>query len=175
MEERLEHILENVNGWLKFAEGKNAVLLATNGAFAFGLLKINFCQNNKIIMIAISISIVLFAISSFICLLSFLPVTSVCEAFFLSIVDRNQHITENNLCFYGDIRLENPNSYLKKLYLATKENYDDNNPFQLYLATQVIANSSITWRKLVYFKIALCGDILAFCMLFIGSLCNFVL
>lgn len=38
--DELKDIFENVNAWLKFAEGKNAALIAFNGALTVGLLRV---------------------------------------------------------------------------------------------------------------------------------------
>lgn len=39
MEERLKFIFANVNEWLRFAEAKNGVLVAFNGAAIWGTLQ----------------------------------------------------------------------------------------------------------------------------------------
>jgi hypothetical protein len=39
MADKLKDIFENVNNWLKFAEAKNATLIAGNGLLIFGVLK----------------------------------------------------------------------------------------------------------------------------------------
>ncbi|MCP4218773.1 MAG: hypothetical protein GY765_29345, partial [bacterium] len=40
MEERLKSIFANVNDWLKFAEAKNAALVAFNSAIIFAVLSV---------------------------------------------------------------------------------------------------------------------------------------
>ena len=38
--QQLYQVFNNVNDWLKFAEAKNAMLIAFNGASIFGIIKL---------------------------------------------------------------------------------------------------------------------------------------
>lgn len=75
MNEDLKYTLNTINDWLKFAEAKNAGLLALNIACVIGLMQggaffpdgLKFCQG---------IFIVLFSISSCFCLYSILPIVN---------------------------------------------------------------------------------------------------
>ena len=40
MEDKLKDIFENVNNWLKFAEAKNATIVAGNGLLIFGICRL---------------------------------------------------------------------------------------------------------------------------------------
>lgn len=100
MEDRLRDIFSNVNDWLKFAESKNAVIVAFNGAVIFGTLQIvNIKSETNIIIKLYVLTLLLFMILSFItALISFLPRIK------LHWLLRNKAIESNdNLIFYGDI------------------------------------------------------------------------
>jgi hypothetical protein len=157
----LKFIFANVNDWLKFAEAKNAALIAFDGAVIIGLFSIlkDLTSGKGMIGIAISIAIVFLAVSLFIALLSFYPQTRITE------VPKNEAIDENdNLYFWEHIKKYTVGEYLKKFREifdlskpdAELENGHLNNMrLENDLAIQVITNSRITSHKYRYFNYAL--------------------
>lgn len=155
MIDSLNNTFENINGWLKYSEAKNGVLLTLTSGFIGSVISIygfpaqlseSFVDNLKVIyhwelIIALSISLVLL-------LISFLPQTNNRVFWFSSLEKRD----DDNLLFYGDIQKYSVKEYLNKLNDG-KENQYSNNEF--FYANQIIINSRITYRKLQYFKVAL--------------------
>jgi len=157
----LKPIFTNVNDWLKFAEAKNAALIAFDGAAIMGLLSIvkDFSSGKGIIGIAISIAIVFLAASLFTVLLSFYPQTRITEA------PKDKAIGENdNLYFWEHIKKYTAEEYLKKLRETSDSSKPDaetpnghlnNMRLENDLAIQIITNSRMTSHKYRYFKYAL--------------------
>lgn len=152
MIERLKDIFENVNNWLKFAETKNATLVAGNGLLIFGILKI--LQNLTIkdyVLWYVYFCLVLFTISLILSLISFIPKVKI--PYFLL----NGNIeTADNLLFYGDLLKYNEKSLLEKIkQISPKDDNDASIVLNTMYAEQIIINSKITRNKLSLFDIAI--------------------
>lgn len=147
--ETLESIFNNVNEWLKFAEAKNAILIALTGASltaAIGYL----CGDNPATSFYVKLYLFNFLIFSFLgislSLISFLPQTK------LSWLWREGRKKDNpNYFFFGDLACFTPGDLIDFLY-------KDNNSTSLStlrknLASQIITNSKICRRKFHFFKL----------------------
>lgn len=79
MKETLDKIFSNVNQWLHFAEAKNAVLVALNGATAIGLLGVLNTDKPVLSGYLIPLSILMLAcwVSTILCLASFSPILAI--------------------------------------------------------------------------------------------------
>jgi hypothetical protein len=151
----LEEIHSKVNDWLKFAEAKNAGLLALTAGMAYAFLthseKLNtvncFCW-----LYFWSFAIFL-ALALILLLVSLLPQTKI----FWSWPEKSS-LSNCNLWFYGDLAHVKDMDLVKALYPAAEDNK------VLYrhmrdIANQIITNSRIALRKYKYFNYAL------FCLL----------
>jgi hypothetical protein len=109
MADVLKDIFENVNNWLKFAEAKNATLIAGNGLLIFGVLKtIHELKIDNYLLWYIYFCLALFSLSLVIALISFIPKVKI-PTFLL-----NSNIeTNDNLLFYGHILKYNEKTLLK--------------------------------------------------------------
>lgn len=159
--DKIKFILDNVNNWLKFAEGKNAALLVANSAFVFQLFRIlvDSKNMNKFVFFYLIFCVVLAAISACLCLFSFVPKTSI-----PSIFTGNYVQEENaNLTFYGHISRFTPRSYWEALRNRNiiSEEYEQDK-FLFDLASQIAINSKIANNKYIFFKIAFYLTIAAF-------------
>lgn len=149
----LKDIFENVNNWLKFAEAKNATLLAGNGILIFGILKtIQKLDMNIYLLYYIYFCIVLFSLSLIISLISFIPKVKI-PSFLLS----KETKESDNLLFYGDILKYNEKSLLIKLEEVISKNEDKevSKKFKTMYAQQIIINSKIARNKFLFFDIAI--------------------
>jgi hypothetical protein len=149
--ETLESIFNNVNEWLKFAEAKNAILIALTGASltaAIGYL----CGENPPTNFYLKLYLFNFLLFSILgialSLISFLPQTK------LSWLWREGQKKENpNYFFFNDLACFSPDDLLKFLY---KENNSSSlNVLRKNLACQIITNSKICRRKFHFFRVAL--------------------
>jgi hypothetical protein len=158
MEDRLCFILLNASDWLKFAESKNAALLAGNGVVIFGLLSLVdgkqfLCAGAKYYFYSALSMVVL---SALVCLISFLPKLSIPWLFPKRISN-----ARDNLVFYGDIAIHDPPTYLRALYNQVGPELDHTDPFEADLAEQVIINSRIALKKYHLFSLAVWLDVTA--------------
>ncbi|MEG5036245.1 Pycsar system effector family protein [Microcoleus sp. AT3-D2] len=163
MTEKLLCIFQIVNDWLKFAEAKNAVLLAFCSAAITAI--ITYLSTASTIPIffqyGLLISILLLCISSLICSLSFLPKTDI-EHFVWSRTKsvRNSKSSlkdSDNFYFFNNLNKYDSNDLLEamnRLYFEgtvqkpyRKEDLD--------IASQITINSEIASTKFRFFRIAL--------------------
>lgn len=158
---KLFSLFQNVNDWLKFAEAKNAVLLAFAGAGMTATLSVLVSAQNlpNSLRWGLIAATILLCICAFLCTISFLPKTN------LDKILQNQGISfpseqpqpEDNLYFFGHLRKYRTQELLTKL----NNSYLSDNPVpQPYsreaqdLAVQVIINSGIAFVKFQIFTYA---------------------
>lgn len=152
MKDRLKYILSLVNEWLKFAESKNAALLAADTAMALGLLKVlqSYTLPSQIVKLYLSFSIVFLALAAIVCLISFISQVTIPW-----LATKCRPSETDNLLFYGDIAKYNPEKYMEKLYKQAMKDLDEIDAYEEDIAEQVIINSRIALRKYKLFNVAL--------------------
>jgi len=144
MEQKLWHILENVNRWLEYAERKNAILLSFIGAqLTIGKI---FIESPSRWILAAS---VLLGICFVLTLLSFFPKTIIPE--FVRYFAKSAPRETDNLLFYGDISNYSVNLYTKKLEKYFGEDIRTNRYLE-DICTQIVVNSQIANNKYRMFK-----------------------
>lgn len=155
----LKEQLERTNYWLAFSETKNAVLIAFNVA---ALTVVEKILSGNIWICAISYTLLF--VSTFICLVSFIPCMSNNEKLVEDAQKKEKE--EYNLVYYGDIAKLDKETYIEKVKnrynLHTieweQEICDD-------IAKEIIENSKIAVRKYNLFKYAVLTDIV--CIIFL--------
>ncbi len=167
--EKLLSILQIVNDWLKFAEAKNAVLLAFCGAAITAIITYLSAEETVLnsLRVGLLISTFLLCISSLICSLSFLPKTDI-EHFTWQRGRPNRSSQSllkatDNFYFFNNLRKYDSNSLLEAM---DKFYFEDKIPKpykkeDLDLANQITINSEIASTKFSFFRIALWLLILA--------------
>jgi|SRR5579862_742612 len=167
LEPRLTSVLGWVDGHLRFAETKNAVLLAADAAIAAGTIQtlasassISVWTSRYLVCLALAC-----LISGCIALLSFLPVTQIpwltltrrgirqAQLGWMAMPRRSSDT--GNLLFFGDIRGHNGASYLAALSKATGISRDTFTPLERMYADQIVVNAGIAFRKFSYFRVAI--------------------
>jgi hypothetical protein len=157
--EKLLVIFQNVNEWLKFAEAKNAVLIAFAGAGMTATLTVLATGQGvpRSIQIGLLLSTIALGISSLICAVSFLPKTDLEKLLWFKSRPSSQLVppsTMDNLYFYGSLRKYNSSELLDAFNLHYFENKVPK-PYGkecLDLANQIIVNSDIAFSKFNFFK-----------------------
>jgi len=161
--EKLLSILQTINGWLKFAEAKNAVLLAFSGAGITAIITYLSTATNmpNSIRTGLLISISLLCISSLICSLSFLPRTDIEHFVWLRMKPARKSKSSlkdsDNFYFFNNLKKYEPTDLLdsmNRLYFEDKVQ----KPYRkedLDIASQITINSEIASTKFMFFRIAL--------------------
>jgi hypothetical protein len=160
MEDTLKDILLNVNEWLKFAEAKNAALIALNLGSIFGATTtITQSQHEipQLILYYLYSFILLNGLGLFISLFSFWPQfhEETLGKKIEDIVFPKKLRVKPSLLYYGLIRDYDPDMYLAKLCEFCKKEVDKCSSLELDYANQIVISSKITFRKYIYFKAAL--------------------
>lgn len=142
----LKQILERVVDWLKYAEAKNAALLAFNCAFLVGILQIiNDSENSSLLVNYLFFLVVLLFISITLGIMSFLPK--------LTPPWGNRFPKENsNILYFGHICSFTEQSYLDKFYSLME--IVDKHPMDKHYSNQIVVNSKIAFIKYSYFRVA---------------------
>jgi hypothetical protein len=168
--EKLISIFQIVNDWLKFAETKNAVLLAFSGAAITAIVTYLSAASStpRSLQIGLLSSVFLFCISSLVCAASFLPKTDLEKLVWLrekpsrksaySLKETDNFYHCNDLRKYSSIELL---TSINKLYFEDQIKL----PYKkedLDLANQIIINSEIASIKFRFFVIALWSLIFSF-------------
>lgn len=161
--EKLLSILQIVNDWLKFAEAKNAVLLAFCGAAITAVVTYLSTASTipKSFGTGLLISIFLLCISSLICSLSFLPKTDIEHFVWLKTKPARKSKSSlkdsDNFYFFNNLKKYDSNDLLEamnRLYFEGKIQ----KPYRkedLDIAGQITINSEIASTKFMFFRIAL--------------------
>lgn len=153
--DKLYKIFQNINEWLKYAEAKNAVLLAFSGAIITAVVTYLSTASKIIISLkfGLLINIVLLGLCSLTTAISFLPQTDLEHFNWLnSKPSKVNSITlrqTDNFYFFGDLR-----KYKSSELVDTINNsYFDgslNQPYKkesLDIANQIVTNSQIAILK----------------------------
>jgi hypothetical protein len=181
--EKLLSILQIVNDWLKFAEAKNAVLLAFCGAaITTTITYLNAATTvPNSLKIGLLISIFLLCVSLLICSLSFLPKTDM--EYFTRLRKRPNRNSQSllkstdNFYFFNNLRKYDSDNLLE----AMNEFYFEDKlpkPYKkedLDIASQITINSEIASTKFAFFRIALWLLILSILTIPISNLISLVI
>lgn len=147
MESKLLVVFQNVNEWLRFAEAKNAMIIALNGVIIFGLaqiIDIDFLNKYLFIKWYLSIAFLLIIFSTVIALMSFIPRLKKLTPSF------NFKQKSENFLFFNCLKDKQPSEILE-VYNSNNEPIE---PYHQHLAEQIITNAGITKRKYDYFTFA---------------------
>lgn len=149
MKDKLEFTLSLVIGWLKFAEGKNATLVAANGAAIFWLLNLygNDMPSDMKFVVYIYQAIILLFLSASFCLISFIPQVSVPW-----LMARGEPKNKDNLLAYSDIAKYDPDYYLESVYKQSDNNVTSADPYERHLSELIVLYSRIAMRKYSLFN-----------------------
>lgn len=151
-DEQLQAIFNNVNDWLKFAETKNAALVAADVAILIGVASL-FEDASGWLLIYLILLTAFVGLSLVIGLLSFLPATKI------PWLRKPATIQEKrNVLYYGDIADQDVESYLELLKSVLEEGVEPTPIGRAYIE-QIIINSKIAVKKYGYFTTSL------FCLL----------
>ena len=159
---KLLKILRDVHRSQKFAETKNAILLAFSGAGITGIIDI-LTEGNRIprsLELGLSLTVILLCISSVTCSLSFIPRINVKRILWLQTKpSKNSKLLRrntDNFYYFGHLQKY---SYIELLD-ALNDCYFDGKINQNYkkeyqdIAEQITINSEITFRKFKIFTYA---------------------
>jgi len=147
MEERLKHTLSLVIDFVKFAEAKNAALLAANGVLIVGVLQAWSsrphpatwqCYYAIYLLVFLSLSVM-------VALVSFIPLKE-----FPSLLPISRPTPQDNLVFFGDIAKYDVTQYLRALDAQSASSH-----YERDLAGQIIINARVALRKYHCFTWAL--------------------
>jgi hypothetical protein len=158
--EKLRVIFQNVNEWLKFAEAKNAVLLAFSGTAMTATLAVLATVQNLANSLRFGLlgATALLCVCAFLCAWSFLPKTNL-EKILWSRSNSFQVMkpqVEDNLYYFGHLRKYNSATLLDSVnqdYLNGAASVPYGKEAQ-DLASQIVVNSSIAFRKYQLFTYA---------------------
>ena len=160
--EKLLVIFQNVNEWLKFAEAKNAVLLAFSGTGITATVTLLATIQNLpgSLKIGVLVTTGLLYVCAFLCALSFLPSTNLEKILWnrsRAFSSMQPKPDDDNFYYFGHLKKYGAVELLdavNRLYLNGtistpygKEPHD--------LATQIILNSGIAFRKYRLFTYSL--------------------
>ncbi|MCW8922011.1 MAG: DUF5706 domain-containing protein [Gammaproteobacteria bacterium] len=149
MQSKLELSLSLTIDWLKFAESKNAMLIAAHGAAIFGiftLLESGSISNSMYVFYIYQALLFLFLGAVF-CLISFIPQVDVPW-----IESINPTKEEDNLLAYADIAKYDSKLYLEAIYKQEAIDLNEINPFEEDLAELIVIYSRIAMRKYSLFN-----------------------
>ncbi len=156
MEARLVTILQMVNGWLQYAEAKNAGLVALTAVGTSGVLAYLASERaiSRLLLVGLLSTGLLLVMSLVTALISFLPRTDAAK---LTTKNDEAPQAEDNLYFYGDLRKYRPEQLAEAIarFYDGIQDYDaSRHRSHVDLASQIINNSRITFVKNSYFRAA---------------------
>lgn len=150
--ERLLKVFANVNDWLKFAEAKNAMILAFNAASIYGITKmydLDFVENEPNIKLYLFVVIIQLVFSSVCALISFAPRVKIVKGGLYAPGD------VPNVLFFEYLKTKTTLEIMNEI---NNTKFDDavNKPIQFEkdIAEQIKQNSIIASRKYSHFTIA---------------------
>ena len=152
MNDQLKTIFSNINDWLKFAEAKNAGLLALNVACIVGILRGQTAFESSMKPFEGSM-LMFFCISASMCIYSILPVLNKLFRLYkkLSAEEFEKQQDKINILYFGDIaklsKAQFAELFIKKTEATLK-------PIDNDLIAQISNNAEIAWQKYKVFNVA---------------------
>ena len=158
MQKKLELSLSLVIDWLKFAEGKNASLVAANGAAIFGIISLigSTTATNEILLMYFYQALFFLVLSAVSCLISFIPQVHMTEQ-----GSNGDKKNKDNLLSYADIAKYSPEHYLRLMYKQEDVELQEINSFELSLSELTVSYSQIALRKYTLFNIGVWSSLSA--------------
>ena len=148
MEKELQEIFNNINEWLRFAEAKNAVIIALNGAAIWGVLqnlKTLNCYSEYLFYWGVGFAVCAL-IGLIIALWSFLPSLNIYWEEESNFKDANPDAL--SLYFFRHVRRFEHEDYLQRLYGAKGIQVPSPLPqLEVDVAHQITQNARTTWFK----------------------------
>ena len=146
--EALKEDLESVNGWLKFAEAKNAVLITASGVALWATARLLMSEDvGGYLQVYFFVLIVFLGGALVVGLLSFLPVLS-----YSIIVPKPKEVGNKNLLYFGYLSTLSKNELIKKFVQALEIPEKEVNDFHKMYAEQIIINSRVALAKYALFE-----------------------
>lgn len=155
MTEKLMIIFQLVNDWLKFAEAKNAILLAFLGAEITAIITYISAASSapRSLQISLLVSMSFSFVGVTICATSFLPKTDIDKILWLRGKPSRKNIRllkdTDSFYFFGDLEKYKNSELLaaiNRLYFNSNTNIADKKE-DLDIANQIVINAEITSRK----------------------------
>lgn len=144
----MRETLSQVNDWLRFAEAKNGVLVATSGVAIWGCLRIVMLREYSCYVdIYFSIAAVFFALGFVTSLLSFLPVLN-----YRWIIPAAPADCGQNLLFFGHLAAFSKTQLINSYRKATGSDDASTTELDRMYAEQIIMNSRIALAKFGLFE-----------------------
>lgn len=149
--DELRNTLESVNDWLKFAEAKNAVVVATSGFALWASVRLILSSETGCYATAYFAVLSAFLLGGFVtALLSFLPVLN-----YRWIVPARSVVVNRNLLYFGYLATLSKKQVLEAYIRATESRETDVKEIHGMFAEQVIINSRISLAKYAMFELAI--------------------
>lgn len=155
--EHLYKVFTNVNDWLKFAEAKNAMLIAFNGASIFGiirLMEIDYINQSDFLINYLLFVIISLVFSTVNCLISFAPRIKIIKGGFFD----SGKIP--NVLFFEYLKGKTNVEIIKEI--TGNDNEIEYSTFEKDIAEQIKQNSIVASRKYSHFTVSVWITISAF-------------
>lgn len=149
MNKELLEIHSNTKDWLKFAEAKNAMLIAFNTASIYGVAKLPFLNKTTGVNFLdgyFSFVIILLVLSTVTCLISFVPRL---KFTYLSVSNTDK---EDNIFFFEHLGESTPEKILESL--KAKGVKDEFSEIDKDIAVQIHSIANVARKKYSLFTVA---------------------
>ena len=148
--DELRDTLKSVNDWLKFAEAKNAVVVAASGFALWASLRLALSNETGCYASAYFATLSVFLLAGFLtALLSFLPVLN-----YRWVVPKRGKLANGNLLYFGYLAKCSKSQVLEAYMKATASKETDVKEIHGMYAEQIIINSRIALAKYAMFEFA---------------------
>lgn len=149
--DELKDTLDSVNNWLKFAEAKNAVVVAASGFALWASIRIVLSSEANLYVNAYFGILSAFLLGGFVtALLSFMPVLD-----YRWIVPVPRKASNKNLLYFGYLATLSKKQVIEGYIKATKSIETDVHDIHDMYAEQIIINSRISLAKYAMFEFSI--------------------
>lgn len=146
--ETLRETLSYVNDWLRFAEAKNGVLVATSGVAMWGCLRLAVLpETGCYVDLYLGVAVLFLALGFVTSLLSFLPVLE-----YRWIIPSAMAGKDQNLLYFGHLASYSKKNLVASYRKATGCNETEETELHGMYAEQIIVNSRIALAKYALFE-----------------------
>lgn len=150
MKDELNEIFKIVNNLLKYAEAKNATVIALTSGIIYGTLRL---MKGTIPEFWTMFGYCFVGVGAIVLIMAFISLLPILNRFYSTL--KNETGECDNVYFFMDIKdYKRASDYLNLLYQKAGIEYKENK-LEVDLANQIIVNSQITYRKFQIFKLIL--------------------